>query len=446
MCKLYVITYAMKKLTRRYKFEIYPSPLQERQLLQIFGSVRFVKNEFLSMSTAFRESGSHRLLRNEMQELLVDLKEMFPFLQNSPSQSLQVATHDLDVAFQNAKAGLAKQPTWKKRNDSQSFSLPQPKIKNVSGQTCIFIPNYKTHIPMRMHRAFPVGAKLGAATITKTRTGRFYVSVVTNFFSKETLDSQKADVVGLDLNLKEIVLSNGKKIETPQILTTLEKRKRRLQKAMARQTRLGLNILGYDEKILSKASKPEIAKAHKFLKQNRSENYKKNQKRLAKVFEKIKFQKEDFLHKLALSIYRENQSVAMETLNVKGMMRNRRLAKAISFQSWGRLVEIMKMYAIQFDKNLHFISTWFPSSKMCSHPGCGFVNDKLALSDREWICESCGTHHDRDINAAINIKNEGGSCPVYKPVESKASVRRPNGRRTSYATVKQESSRFEVVS
>jgi putative transposase len=133
----------------------------------------------------------------------------------------------------------------------------------------------------------------------------------------------------------------------------------------------------------------------------------------------------------------------METLNVKGMMRNRRLAKSIAFQSWGRLVEIMKVYSVQYDKNLHSISTWFPSSKMCKD--CGCINDDLTLSMREWDCDSCGAHHDRDLNAATNIANEGGSYPVYKPVERKGSVNRPKGRFATMASVKQESSRFEIA-
>ena len=127
------------------------------------------------------------------------------------------------------------------------------------------------------------------------------------------------------------------------------------------------------------------------------------------------------------------------------MMKNRKLARSIAFQSWGRLVEIMKTYTFQYDKNLHFVSTWFPSSKLCSNKGCGYVNQNLKLGDREWTCEACNTHHDRDLNAAINIKNEGGSYPVHKPVERKGSVIRP-GRKTTHASVKQELSRFESAS
>lgn len=364
--------------------------------------------------------GITKLSRSEMQEHLVIWKEALNWLEQTPSQSLQVATHDLDVAYQNFFDRRADRPKLKKKTSKQSFSLPQPKIKEVSGQTCVFVPNYKTWIPIRMHREFPKDAKLGAATISKTPSGRYFVSIVTTFETQEKIKSVSNQILGVDLNIKSIVLSDGEKIETPKIIKTLESRKRRLQKSMQRQ------------RDMAKKDSKDFRE---------SKNYEKNRIKLAKIHETIKNQKEDFLHKLALKLYRKNQAVAMETLNVKGMMRNRRLAKSIAFQSWGRLVEIMKVYSVQYDKNLHFISTWFPSSKMCKD--CGCINDDLTLSMREWDCDSCGAHHDRDLNAATNIANEGGSYPVYKPVERKGSVKRPKGRATTMSSVKQESSRFE---
>ena len=422
ICNLYVQTHIMKNLTRRYKFEIYPSPVQEKYLAKIFGSVRFVYNEFLKINNDLHFEGITKLSRSEMQEQLVIWKDALDWLGESPSQSLQVATHDLDVAYQNFFDQRSERPTFKKKGTRQSFQLPQPKFKVRSNQNCIYIPNYKTYIPIRMHREFPKGARKGAATITRSPSGRYFLSVVVKFSSKEEIHSKSNERIGIDLNLKEIVLSNGKKIETPKIMKTLEARKRRLQKKMQRQRdQANKNSREYSE----------------------SKNYQKTRRTLAKVHERIKNKKEDYLRKLALQIYRENQSVAMETLNIKGMMKNRRLAKSIAFQSWGRLVEIMKVYAVQYDKNLHFISTWFPSSKMCH--SCGMINEKLTLSDRHWTCESCGESHDRDENAAMNIANEGGSCPVYKPVERKGSVNRPKGRFATMASVKQESSRFEIA-
>lgn len=402
--------------------------MQKQHLSKIFGAVRFVYNECLKINTDLFEdpenTATRKMSRIEAQSMLPIWREALSWLSDIPSSSLQVATHDLDVAYQNFFDKRADRPKLKRKDSKQSFQLPQPKIREVSGQTCVHIPNFKTWIPIRMHRELPSDSKLGAATISKAPSGKYFISLVVSFDSAKTVKSESNDAVGIDLNLHEIVLSNGERIQTPQIIKTLESRKRRLSRSMQRQ------------RDMAKKDGREFRE---------SKNYNKNKISLAKIHERIKFQREDFLHKLALHVYRENQAVCMETLNVKGMVRNRRLARSISFQSWGRLVEIMKMYAVQYDKNLHFVSTWFPSSKLCSASGCGLVNQELTLSDRAWVCESCGTHHDRDLNAAINIKNEGGSYPVYKPVERKGSVKRPR-RITTTFSVKQESSRFEVVS
>lgn len=303
----------MKQLTRRYKYEIYPSPVQKKQLARIFGSVRFIYNELLLANEAMwnDEEKITRLSRSEMQELLPVYKEAFSFLSDCPSQSLQVATHDLDVAYQNFFQGRSDRPKKKKLSQTQSFSIPQPKIQEVSGQNCIFIPNYKTWVPIKMHRDFPKQAKLGSATVKKTPSGRYFISVVCTFVATETIESKSSERIGIDLNIHHIVLSDGKKIETPKIISTLESRKRRLQKKLQRQR---------DQQ--QKQGRAE-----------RSRNYEKTRMQLAQLHERIKNQKEDFLHKLGLKIYRENQSVAMETLNVKGMIKNRRLSKSISFQS-----------------------------------------------------------------------------------------------------------------
>lgn len=402
--------------------------MQKQHLAKIFGAVRFVYNECLKINTELFEdpenSAAKKMSKTEAQSMLTIWRDALSWLSDIPSQSLQVATHDLDVAYQNFFDKRADRPKSKRKDSKQSFQLPQPKIQEVSGQTCVYIPNFKTWIPISMHRDFPTGAKLGAATISKTPSGKYFISIVVGFNSSKAVKSESTEAVGIDLNLHEIVLSSGKRILTPQIIKTLESRKRRLSKSMQRQ------------RDMAKKDGREFRE---------SKNYNKNKISLAKIHERIKFQREDFLHKLALQIYRENQAVCMETLNVKGMVRNRKLARSIAFQSWGRLVEIMKMYALQYDKNLHFVSTWFPSSKLCSTSGCGLVNQELTLKEREWVCESCGTHHDRDLNAAINIKNEGGSYPVYKPVERKGSVKRPR-RVTTMSSAKQESSRFEVAS
>lgn len=414
----------MNQIVRRYKFRLYPSPQQEKYLARVFGAVRFVYNSFLATNKdLYEEGGFQKLSRSEMQETLTIWKEAFPWLSDVPSQPLQVACHDLDVAYQNFFNKQSKAPQFKKKSQHQSFQLPQPKIENGRKGSCpehktLFLPVFKTHIPIKIHREFPKNCKIGGATVSKTPAGKYFVSFVIQFDSKAQLKSVSKDPLGVDLNIKGFALSDGEVIQTPQPLQTLEKRKRRLQKSLQR-------------------------KRNQSQKEKRSfstQNYNKTRMKLAKIHEKISQTRSDFLHKTSRHIFSKSQTVVMETLKVKNMMKNRRLSKSIGFQSWGQWVLIMKMKAEELEKNLRFVSQWFPSSQLCHC--CAYKNDTLKLSDRKWICPQCRAIHDRDINAAINIKNEGGSYPV-KPVERKSSVRRPK-RRTTMASMKQESSRFEI--
>lgn len=411
----------MSQIIRRYKFRLYPSPQQERYLARVFGAVRFVYNSFLATNKdLYEDGGFQKLSRSEMQETLTVWKEAFPWLSKVPSQPLQVACHDLDVAYQNFFNKQNKAPQFKKKSQYQSFQLPQPKIEDgpTSEAKKLFLPVFKTYIPINIHREMPKNGKIGAATVSKTPTGNYFVSFVVQFESKAQLKSASEELLGLDVNIKGLVLSDGEVIRTPQILETLEQRKRRLQKSLQR--------------------KRDQAK-----KENRAfvtKRYNKKRIELAKLHETITSTRSDFLHKTSRHIFSKNQTVVMETLKVKNMMKNRRLAKSIGFQSWGQLILIMKMKAEEFEKQLHFISQWYPSSKICHC--CGYKNEALKLSDRKWTCTQCGVNHDRDLNAAINIKNEGGSYPV-KPVERKSSVRRPK-RGSTMVSMKQESSRFEI--
>lgn len=417
----------MSQIVRRYKFRLYPSPQQERYLGRIFGAVRFVYNSFLAMNKdLYEDGGFQKLSRSEMQETLTIWKEAFPWLSEVPSQPLQVACHDLDVAYQNFFNKQNKAPRFKKKSQHQSFQLPQPKIENgtdgPNGSSRkykrIFLPVFKTYIPLKIHREFPKNCKMGGATISKTPTDQYFVSFVVQFDSKAQLKSASEEALGVDVNIKGLVLSDGEVIKTPQALQTLEKRKRRLQKSLQRKR----------------------DQAQKEKRSFSSQNYNKTRIGLAKIHEKISQTRSDFLHKTSRHIFSKNQTVVMETLKVKNMMKNRRLSKSIGFQSWGQFILIMKMKAEEYEKNLRFVSQWYPSSQICHC--CAYKYAALKLSEREWACPQCGDIHDRDINAAINIKNEGGSYPV-KPVERKSSVHRPK-RRTTMASMKEESSRFEI--
>lgn len=424
----------------RYKYELFPSPSQEVWLNRIFGVVRLIYNEMLDACQ--NHEGLGRLSRNEMQTLLTVYREAIDWVKKAPSQSLQVVTHDLDVAYQNFYSGQNGHPQYKKRTKRQSFQLPQPKLKTIDGQHFIFLPNYKVWIPYKMHREIPSGSKIGSATITKVPCGRYYVSFVVTlpYVKHELVSKDSKTMVGVDINIHEFVFSNGRRVEIPQKIKNLERKMKLIQKSMQRQFEKKCQTFD------ASYSGPKLTKDErrdKIREIPHSKNYDKNRIKLNFIYEKLKFQKEDFLRKLAISIYKDNQFVALETLNVRGMVRNRRLARSIAQQSWGKFISFMKFYAVKFQKSLHFIDRWFPSSKMCHQ--CGFVNSELKLSDREWTCESCKCVHNRDGNAAKNIASEGGSYPAYMPVERKRSVRRPKGLRATEYSLKQESSGKNVA-
>jgi putative transposase len=375
------------KLTRRQNYPLYPTVKQQKLLARIFGACRWVQNQMLELrSRSYKEFGFAIGLQ-DTKTLLSELKSdpETQWLSEIPSQPLQEAVIDLDNAFQKFFRGEAKYPRFKKRHGRQSLRVPQPKVKWGMKSARIFIPNFKVWIRFDVTR--PIGGEVKGATIAMDETGKFFVSFVVH--EEAAKPAVAKGQVGVDLGLKDFaVMSSGEHVASPKYLRKAEKKLKRLQRSLSR-------------------------------KQKGSKNRTKVRLKVAKIHKHIANQRTDFLHKLSRRIVDENQVIAMETLNVKGMVKNPHLAKSISDSGWGMFVAMVKYKSVWAGRSLRLIDQWSPSSKMCGE--CGEANESLTLDIREWTCAGCGTHHDRDLNAAKNILKIGWDTPEYTPVERRVT-------------------------
>lgn len=357
------------------KFRLYPTDEQKIYFIKAIGSSRFVFNKALEFKTKHYKETDKNLSRYDLQNgLLIDLKKQHEWLNEPYSQSLQSSIGNLDIAFKKFFKGESAFPKFKSRHDNrQSVEYPQGIRVNFK--------NNKTTIPKCglvktvFDRKFE--GKIKTCTISKTPTNKFYISIVIDD-GKELPGKPKIKEetsVGVDLGITHFaILSNEEKIGNQRFL---EKDMRRL-------------------KILQKRTSN---------KKKGSNNQKKANLKVAKLHEKIANKRKDFQQKLSTKIIRDNQTIIVENLNITGMVKNHKLAKNISSVGWGEFVRQLKYKSEWYGKNLITIGRFDPSSKMCSC--CAVINKELKLSDRYWACEACNIVHDRDINAAINIKNFG---------------------------------------
>lgn len=359
-------------IQRAYKYRIYPNQEQVRLLEKYFGSVRWIFNWGLEKKIKAYQKDKKRLTCFDLINELTKLKKEkdFEWLNEVNSQSLQASLRNLDNAFTNFFRKQNKFPNFKsKKYNKNSFQIPQHlKLSNK-----LDIPKIKG-IKIKQHRKLE--GKIKTATVSKTSTGKYYISILV----EQNKDLPKKDkikyktTIGADLGIKTFAtISDGRKIDNPKYLKKSERKLKRQQRWLSRKVKGG-------------------------------NNRKKQIKKVGLIHEKINNQRSDFLHKFSYELTHEKQvsSIAIEDLNVKGMIRNHCLAQAITDASWGEFRRQLKYKTEWYGKNLLVIGRFEASSKTCS---CGYVNQKLKLSDREWICKECGVKHDRDILAANNIKN-----------------------------------------
>lgn len=373
----------MINLFKAYKFRIYPTNEQIEKLNQHFGHTRFIYNLFLEFSSNAYKNTKAYTNYNMWARVLVALKktEKYQWLKDVNSQSLQQSIKDLETAFKRFFKKQSKYPKFKKKSNKQSFRVPQHiqlyEKEDNNKYGILSIPKFTEGIKVRVHRKIPSNAKIKSCTITKTTTDKYYVSILYEIDENIPMrDIDYENSLGIDMGLKDIVvLSDGIKYQDPKPLAKLEKKLERKQRSLSRKVK-------------------------------GSKNRNKARLEVAKIHEKIRNIRTDFQHKLTKTIS-ENQADVffVETLNIRGMLQNHKLAKNISDASWYQFKTLLKYKAERLGKKVIEIGMFEPSSKTCSV--CGYKNKDLELSDREWICPECGTKHDRDINAAINIRQFG---------------------------------------
>lgn len=360
----------MKKILKAYKFEIRPDKEQKILLSKHFGCTRFIYNYFLNHRKQQYISLGKSDSYYGQNKLLTDLKrqEGFEWLNEVNSQSLQEALRNLEKAYTNFFSKRAEFPKFKsKKKNKNSFTAHQ-NVKLLGDR--IKIPKFKKPIKIIMHRE--VKGEVKSATFSLTSTGRYYVSILVE--QEHNVQKHTGKTCGIDLGLKDLVItSDSQRYKNPKH---------------------------------TKKYEIELAKAQRRLARKKKGSKGRERQRLvvAKIHEKIRNVRQDNLHKISRELVNNYDVICVEDLNIKGMVKNKKLAKHISDASWGEFVRMLE-YKCEWDnKQLIRIGRFFPSSKTCSE--CGWINQNLTLSDRNWQCAN-GHVLDRDVNAANNIMKEG---------------------------------------
>jgi putative transposase len=378
-----------------YKFRIYPNETQQAKLAQHFGCQRFVYNYFLNKR-------NERYARNETSTYnkdagnLTNLKLEYEWLKKPNSQSLQKTLRNLDTAFNRFFIKKSKFPKFKSRRGKQSICIPQ---NTIIENKKLYIPKFKEGIEIKQHR--PIEGTIVNSTISKKPCGHYYVCITVERKIKKYKQNKTA--IGIDLGIKDLAtLSSGKRYKNIRTYRTLEKSLARLQRQHSKKVK-------------------------------GSSNREKARVKVARLHERIGNIRSNHLHQITHKIVSENQTIILEDLNVRGMMKNRRLAKSVADVSFYEFARQIQYKSEWHGRTVIFVDRWYPSSKTCNE--CSFVNQGLTLEDREWDCPRCGSHLDRDFNAAKNIKREGLKTVGITELACGEDVRPSTRRRSS---VKQE--------
>ncbi|WP_448532698.1 RNA-guided endonuclease InsQ/TnpB family protein, partial [Parathermosynechococcus lividus] len=359
-------------MLRAVKVRLYPTIEQQTHLAQAFGCARWVWNQSLAtLSQTYNETGKG-LSAYDMKKQIPLWKLEHPWLKECYSQCLQSSVLNLSRAFINFFDGRAKYPKFKTRHGRQSLQYPA-NVKLLSDSEIKF-PGKLGVVKAKVHR--DVVGKLKTVTLSKMPDGRYYASLLIDDDVESPKASSEGKAIGIDLGLIDVaVTSDGSKYRNPKHLAKHERNLKRKQRKLSRK------------------------------KDKTTGKWHKAKRLLARVHSKVSRTREDFLHKLSRKIVNENQVIVVESLTVKNMVKNHSLAKSISDAGWGMFCTMLK-YKAEAEGRIYLeVGRFFPSSHLCAETLLPLP--KMDLSVRVFDCPHCGQKHDRDVNAAINIRNEG---------------------------------------
>ena len=372
------------------KYRIYPNKNQSILINKTVGCARFVYNKMLS------DFYDYDLIKTP-----ADYKQEYPFLKEVDSLALSNSQMNLRQAFRNYKNNKDHfdKPKFKKKSRSKlSYKTNNQKGTIRIENNKLILPKFKSGIKIILHRQ--IEGLIKSVTIEQVPIGYYTASILYDVpdNQEETILS-KDNIVGIDLGLTHLAItSNNEKYDNPKHFHQLQKKLAKEQRILSRRFENNIKERKYDKNgdLVETVFKKPLKDC---------KNYQKQKRKVAKIHNKIKNQRLDNLHKVSTEIVKNHDYVVLETLRVHNMIKNRKLSKSIADVGWSIFVNMIKYKCERYGKDFVQIDQWFPSSQICSH--CNHKDGKKALSIREWTCNNCGTHHDRDINAAINIKNKG---------------------------------------